>query len=184
MKNLINIIFLFASITIFSQKSLDATIITKNGENITGKMRVYTELFDKNSVDLRSFIRNVVLVDENGKKIQKIKAKDIESLKYSNFNGDTLTFLNNGNMLKLEAYVGKKVKWYREFRIHLYDGSLQADELFIDQNNKEYRVGLFNSLKNKLKELTKSKPELVSEIDNVKYNRESILNILQKYDEE
>lgn len=185
-KNVLMITFVLFSAVIMAQKPfpLDVNVIKNDGTTINGKMRVYTGLFNKNYIDIRSFIRNVIIVDENNKKLEKVKAKDIQELKYTNLQGEPMKFLNNGALMKLEVYVGSKIKWHRHFTISPYDQSIRGMEVFIDENGKEYQVGLFNSLKNKLKELTKSKPELIPEIEKVQHDNDSILSIIKKYEEE
>lgn len=185
-KNILIIAFVLFSAVAMAQKSfpIDVNIIKNDGTTIDGKMRVYTGLFNKNYIDIRSFLRNVFIVDENNKKLERIKAKDIQELRYTSLQGEPVKFLNNGPLMKLEVYVGSKIKWHRHFTINAYDQSIQGIEVFIDENGKEYQVGLFNSLKKKLKELTQSKPELVPEIEKVKHDHDSILSIIKKYEEE
>lgn len=175
----------FYATTMYSQKYVDVVLTRTNDETINGKMRIFTALFDKNAVDIRSFIKAVVLIDDNGKKIERIKAVNIKELKYTDFKGNANTYFNDGSIyLKKLVYVGSKIKWHREFSINAFDGSVSATEVFINENNEKVSVGLFNSLKKKLKEITKSKPELASEIENVNYSDESIMSIIKKYEEE
>lgn len=185
-KKVLFVAFTLFSMTIIAQKPfpIDMQLIKNDGTTINGKMRVFGGLFNRNNIDIRSFLKTVIIVDDNNKKIESVKARDIKELSYTNLQGEPMKFLNNGVLMKLEVYVGSKIKWYKHFRINAYDQSLRSIEVFIDEKGNEYEVGMFNSLKKKLKELTQSKPELASEIENVKYDHDSILHIIKKYEEE
>lgn len=185
-KKVLFVAFTLFSMTIIAQKPfpIDMQLIKNDGTTINGKMRVFGGLFNRNNIDIRSFLKTVIIVDDNNKKIESVKARDIKELSYTNLQGEPMKFLNNGVLMKLEVYVGSKIKWYKHFRINAYDQSLRSIEVFIDEKGNEYGVGMFNSLKKKLKELTQSKPELASEIENVKYDHDSILHIIKKYEEE
>ena len=177
------IVLLSLSPFLFSQKYLDATIIKNNNDTINYKIKIFTNIFYKNLINESSFYRTVILVDENGKKIEKIKAIDIKELKFTDLEGQNRIYLNGGKALKQLVYDGKKIKWYRNISQNLYDGSIQYFDYLIDNEGKEYKMGLFNNSKKKLIEATKSNPELENEIENTKMTYENILLILKKYDE-
>ena len=177
------IVLLSLSPFLFSQKYLDATIIKNNNDTINSKIKIFTNIFYKNLINESSFYRTVILVDENGKKIEKIKAIDIKELKFTDLEGQNRIYLNGGKALKQLVYDGKKIKWYRNISQNLYDGSIQYFDYLIDNEGKEYKMGLFNNSKKKLIEATKSNPELENEIENTKMTYENILLILKKYDE-
>jgi len=181
---LLSIIFISFSSLAFSQKYLDAIIVKKNNDTIKSKMRVSTNIFQKDLINEASFYRTIFLVDENGKKKEKIKAVDVNELKFTDFYGNNRTYLNGGRTLKELVYDGKKIKWYRNLSTNLYDGSIQYFDYLIDNNGQEYKMGLFNNSKKKLIEATKSKPELASEIENTKMTYSNMLLIIKKYDED
>nr|WP_305050677.1 hypothetical protein [Elizabethkingia bruuniana] len=81
-------------------------------------------------------------------------------------------------------YDGTKIKWYRSISQNLYDSSIQYFDYLVDDKGQIYKMGLFNNIKKKLIEATKSKPELAAEIEITKLTNESMFNILQKYDQE
>lgn len=187
MKNLFKGLLLLVSLTVVAQKkqAIDVELTRNNDETINGKMRIFTALFDKSTIDIISFLDAVILVDDNGKKIERIKAINIKELKFTDFKGNANTYFNDSSSrLKKLVYVGPKIKWHKEFSISAFDGSVSSTEVFINENNEKVSVGLFNSLKKKLKEITKSKSELASEIENVNYSDESIMSIIKKYEEE
>ena len=169
--------------TVFSQKNIDAIIIKNNNDTISSKIKIYTNIFYKNIINESSFYKSLILVDENGKKKDKIKASNVKELKFTDLEGKEKTYLNGGKYLKELVYNGKKIKWYRDILQNMYDGSIQYVDYLIDNNGNEYKMGLFNNLKKKLLEATKSKPELATEIENTKLTYENILIILKKYDE-
>ncbi|MGV4413812.1 hypothetical protein [Chryseobacterium sp. T1] len=76
-----------------------------------------------------------------------------------------------------------KINWFREYYNNSYDGSVQIIDHFVNDKQQEVNVGAFNSTKNKLKEITASKPELVTKIENnPKFDKEAIIEILKEYE--
>lgn len=93
--------------------------------------------------------------------------------------------MNRGSEYKSlqENFYDGKIKWFREYYNNAYDRSVQIIDHFINEKNQEVNVGLFNSMKNKLKEITSSKPELSTKIDNTKkFDKETIIQILKDYE--
>lgn len=172
--------FSLLSTVLFCQKKMvDVLLVNTKGDTIRSKMSIYPNLFSKSQVDERSFFKTVVLLDSLNNSKTKIKAKDISSLTFIDFKDQRRLYLNNGNTLQRFMYDGQ-VKWYRTITQNLYDGSLMYHERFITESGESLNV-TFN-LKKRLKELTKSKPELAAEIDQIRVDDEAILAILKKYE--
>lgn len=183
MNKILSILFVFIASLGFSQKHVNAIIIKTDNDTINSKIKIKTNTFHKNLINETSFYKTLFLVDENGKSKEKIKAKNVKELQFTDLNGESRIYLNNGKALKELLFDGKKIKWFREIYPNSYNSSVQYSDYLIDHNGKEYKLGLFNSAKKKLLEATKSKPEIASEIENSKLNKETILHILKKYDE-
>ncbi|WP_447950961.1 hypothetical protein [Chryseobacterium koreense] len=182
MKKILNLFLILITISVYSQKMVDANVVTKSDETISSKLRVYTNIFYKDLIDESSFYRILYLVDDNGSKKEKIKAENVKELRFVDLKGKERIYVNNGKFLKEFMYNGNKIKWYRDISQNLYDGSIQYFDYLVDNNGTIYKMGLFNNAKKKLLEATKTKPELATEIENAKLNDEVILDILKKFD--
>jgi len=185
MNKILTILFITISIFGFSQKHVDAVIIKNNNDTINSRMKVSTNIFYKNLIDEKSFYRVLNLLDDNDKKKEKIKATDVKSLQFTDFEGKQRVYINSGKTLGQLMFEGKKTKWVRDILVNAYDGSVSYSDYLVDTNGKEYTFnGLFINPKKRLIEATKSKPELVDIINNTeRFSDENVLNILQKYDE-
>ncbi len=184
MKKSFIILFILMSTFSFSQKYIDASITKSDNTTINSKIKIYTNIFYTKLINEASFYRALLLVDDNGKKIEKIKAENVKELKFTDLEGKNRIYANDGKALKEVMYDGTKIKWYRSISQNLYDSSIQYFDYLVDDKGQIYKMGLFNNIKKKLIEATKSKPELAAEIEITKLTNESMFNILQKYDQE
>ncbi|MBD3584050.1 hypothetical protein [Flavobacterium selenitireducens] len=182
MKNIFNVLFILSFYSGFTQKYVDAKIITLDNDTINSRIKIATNIFDKKLIDEASFFRTLVLIDDNGNKTQKIKAANVRELTFIDFNQKNMLYVNNGKALKKVMYNGTKIKWYWDISQNLYDGSIQYSEYLIDDKGTKYKIGLFKRRKSTLLELTKSKPELVSEIENIELTNDNMLLVLKKYE--
>ena len=178
MNKLCNFLFFLIFSLSFSQKYVTASITKMDNDTINSKMKITTNMFSKNFINENSFIRTLYLIDDNGDKTRNISAKDIKDLKFIDLDGKPRTYVNDGKLLRELLFNGKKIKYYRGISQNLYDGSIQSNYYLIDSNGKKYSLR-----KKDLIEITKSKPELLSEIEN-RSDVESIINILKKYEED
>ena len=170
MKNLLIFTFLVLSTLTFAQKKnlIDAVIIKNTNDTINSKILIYSNLFKKDLLDENSFISTTYLVDENGKSKGKIRAKEIKKLYFTDLNGENRIYVNNGKLLKVLFFDGKKIKWYRDLSRNFYDGTISYSDYLVDEKNKIYKIGFLNNIKKNLLEATKSKPELSKDIENYK----------------
>ncbi|GGF24437.1 hypothetical protein GCM10011518_37210 [Flavobacterium limi] len=182
MKNTFTILFILSFSLSFSQKYLDANIIKMNSDTINATIEISTNMFNKKLIDESSFYRMLILVDKNGEKKEKIKAADVKELKFTDFDQKQQLYVNNGKALKKVVYNGAKIKWYWDISQNLYDGSIQHSEYLVDDKGIKYKMGLFKGKKSTLLEITKSKPELVAEIENTVLSNENMMHILEKYE--
>lgn len=172
---------------VFGQKTLTTKIILKNNnDTLTEKLRVITNIFWPNLLNELSVNQRIVVIDSLNKK-RIIKAIDIKKMSFVDFKQKERTFIGvfwgkYDKTLKELLYDGK-IKWYREYNSNAYDGSIMTTDIMLDEKNEIVRIGLLNSKKNKLKEITKSKPELIESIENTKLTDDNVLMILKKYDE-
>ena len=184
MKSTLALLLILFSTHSFSQKYVDGRIITQNNDTLTSKIRVRTNMFNKKLIDENSFYRTITLLDANEKKTGKMSASDVKELRFTDFFGKNKIYVNNGKALMELIYNGKKIKWYYEITTNLYDGAAQLSEYLIDENGKEYRRQFINGYKKVLLEVTKSKPEMISEIENTTLTRDNVILLLQKYESE
>ncbi|WP_236010846.1 hypothetical protein, partial [Flavobacterium chungangense] len=182
MKNTFTILFILSFSLSFSQKYLDANIIKMNNDTINATIEISTNMFNKKLINESSFYRMLILVDKNGEKKEKIKAADVKELKFTDFDQKQQLYVNNGKALKKVVYNGAKIKWYWDISQNLYDGSIQHSEYLVDDKGIKYKMGLFKGKKSTLLEITKSKPELVAEIENTVLSNENMIHILEKYE--
>jgi hypothetical protein len=184
MKSTITILLIIFSTFCYSQKSLDAQIITFNNDTINSRIRIQTNLFNKKLIDENSFYRRITIVDDTEAKISNIDASEVKELKFMDLNGTNKTYVNNGKLLMELIYNGKRIKWYYEIRSNAYDGSISLSEYLIDENGKEYRLQFIRGFKRVLLEVIKSKPELVAEIKNTKITKDIMIAYLERYENE
>lgn len=179
------IVFILFSAITSAQKHIDATIIKNTNDTIHSKIRINTTIFDKYTIDERSFYRKIFLVDENGKK--KGELKEVKRLTFTDLLYEKRTYINDGSVLKELVYEGKKISWHRRISPNTnggYSVHVIYYDYLIDKDGKKYKMGMFNNLRKNLIEATESKPELKSEIENLTMTNENILLILKKFDED
>jgi hypothetical protein len=178
MKKIIFFFLSLISIFSFSQKFLDARIIKTDNDTINSKIRIETNMFYKNMINEASFYKVVRTLNENNEVVEKIDAKDIKELKFTDLEGKVRTFVNDGKFLKELLFDGEKIKLYRGLSQNLYDGASSSNYYLIDSDQKKY--GLSGK---KILEATKSKPELAQDIKNWDRKIISLNEILKKYEE-
>jgi hypothetical protein len=161
---------------------VDVELIKMNDEVIHSRMRVFTNLFNRKLIDDVSFYKAAVLVDEKGKKKEKIKAKEIKSLSFTNFNDIPMKYVNDGTQLKILVYDGK-IKWFKRINRNIMDGSISYFDYLVNEEGKVFNLGLFNHRKNKLNEALKNNPKLIKEIEDTRMDDLDLLGVLERYDE-
>lgn len=182
MKNIFKVVFILSFYSGLAQKYVDAKIITLANDTINSRLKIATNIFDRKLIDEASFFRTLVLIDENGKKTQKIKAANVKALSFTDLNNKNVLYVNNGKVLKKVMYNGSKIKWYWDIAQNLYDGSIQYSEYFIDDKGAKHKMGLFKGRKSTLLEITKSKPELASEIESTELTNDNMILLLEKFE--
>lgn len=182
MRNIFCLLLVLFSTLCFGQKSVDVMIIKNNNDTIYSQLRIERNLFDRKLIDEASFYRRLVLLDSNGKKTAKLKASDVKKLQFIDLKGVEKTYVNGGDVLQRLVFDGKKIKWYKFLSQHMMDRSIQYFDYLVDQDNKRYNMGLFNSKRKKLLEATASKPELIDRIENSSLNDAEILGILSDFE--
>ena len=144
MKKLFYFLALFLASFLYSQKYVDAVIIKNNNDTVKAKMKISVNFVNSDFITESSFMRTAHLTDDNGNKLEKINAQDIKKLSFV-YNGKTRNYENDGKQLKEAKYIGK-IKWYRTFSQHLYDGSMQYDDYLVGEDGKIYKLGSFGRI--------------------------------------
>lgn len=75
-----------------------------------------------------------------------------------------------------------KIKWFRSYRTHGYDGSTMAQDNMIDENKILHKFGMFTNRKTELKEIVKAKPTVIALVDSISWVAQDIRKVLQSYD--
>lgn len=178
MKKIFFLFLFLISIFSFSQKFLEARIIKTDNDTINSKMKIETNIFYKNLINEASFYKVVRTLNENNEVVEKIDARDIKELKFTDLEGKVRTFVNDGKFLKELLFDGEKIKFYRGLSQNLYDGAISSNYYLIDLDQKKYGLST-----KKILEATKSKPELAQDIKNWDRKINSLNEILKKYEE-
>lgn len=182
MRKLLCSLFCFLSIGVIAQISVDATIVEGVNDTVSAKLRVWNLLFTSKTIDERSFNKTLVLLDENNKRNKKLKARDVQYLRFIDFKNQERVFVNDGKLLKELVYDGR-IKWYRTTSSNPFNGSIEHQNYMISESGEQFNFfGLFDNNRNNLKEITRDKPELAEQIDEMKLTIENFENILRMYD--
>ncbi|HEX8378295.1 MAG TPA: hypothetical protein VF602_10790 [Pedobacter sp.] len=170
MKSLLFYVFLLMSFNSFSQKTVNATLITNTNDTLRSNIVVSTKSFDRTLLNELSLQRTLKLKDSRGK--HKLKESEIKYLEFVDFQHRKRKFtskqlipeLKNKNRLYEQMITGK-LNWYKSYIKNVYDGSIIIYDHFFLQGQTPKDVGLFN-LRKKLKELTApTRPDLLEKID-------------------
>ena len=121
-------------------------------------------------------IIHVVINAMNGEIIEK----DIKSLSFINLYDRKVTYVNDGNQLKVLVYNGK-IKWYQRISQHMMDGSISYHDYLVNDQNEVFPLGMFNHRKNQLSKAIADHPELLKEIENQRMDNIDLLDILTRY---
>ncbi|MET3128377.1 hypothetical protein ABID42_003496 [Arcicella rosea] len=163
----------------YAQKTLDTEIILTSNDTLRTKIRVYATVIDNGFFNNElNFYKSVRILDGDGNK-HKIDADFIKQMKFVDLNGKKRTFVQNSGKLAELKYNGK-ITWLRES--YQYNYSKINTDYLKNELGEEVKMGEFNSYRNKLKQITKSKPELKSLIEETTMNDAGILLILEKYE--
>ncbi|MDY3538147.1 hypothetical protein PG275_09060 [Riemerella anatipestifer] len=169
------------NISINSSKATDAIITFLNDETVNTKIQALRNL--NGSMDPSTVTSYIAIYDKNGKR-NFIRNSVIKKMIITDYKKNKRTFINrknHPNSLQELIYDGK-IKWFVEYGNNMYDHSTQIFNYFVNENDVEIRVAPLNNMKNKLKELTISKPELSERIDKMNIDKESILELLKEYE--
>lgn len=169
------------NISIHSSKATNAIITFINDETINTKIQALKNI--DGSMDPSTVTSFIVIYDKNGKR-NFIRNSVIKKMIITDYSKNNRTFINRKNYpnsLQELIYNGK-IKWFIEYKTNMYDYSTQTINYFINENEQEIIITPLNNIKNKLKEITKSKPELSGQIETMNTDRESILELLKEYE--
>ena len=154
----------------FSQKTIDAKIITFDNDTLRTKVKIATNMFDPTLIYGSSFSPKVKTVNDEGKKVV-MEASQIKELSFTDFNGKNRVFVNNSEnkkSLNEHLFNGKILDWYRGY-MATTGGENGTDFLFNKVTQKGIGVGYFTGLpKNKLIEFFSDEPEMSKFIQDMK----------------
>lgn len=162
------------------KKIIRAEIINVNGHTLKTYIKVTTNLFDSKLINELSILKNIKTISNN--LITKVEAKELKSLRFIDLKNKERLFLSNSKEM-VELLFDGKIRW---FRLYFQDssGSVSAFDFMTNIETKQNaNLGLFNSKRKKIKEITLSRPDLISMIENSEMNDENILEILKKFNE-
>lgn len=175
---------LLAMASSYAQKDfIDSRIVTTDNDTLYSKIRVGTNIFDRKLITESSFYRKVTLVDENHKKTQQIKAKNIRQLRFTDLKGEKREYVNDKSQLQRLMFKGK-LTWYRRISVNPMDGTVHYFDYLTDKDGKTYNMGLLNNKKKNLMEAVSSRPDLVKELEDTKAADVDVLSILRRYETE
>ncbi|SHK01724.1 hypothetical protein [Epilithonimonas mollis] len=170
MKKLLTLISSVAFVLSFSQKTVDAKIITMANDTLNVKVKVVTNMFDPNLIYGSNFNTKIKTIGADGKKTN-IEASQVQSLSYTDYNGKEHFFINNSQDKKslMEIlYNGNVLQWLRAYNA-VAGGESASDFIFNKETSKGIGVAYFTGLpKTKLKEFFADEPEMFSFIEEVK----------------
>ncbi|MTI40044.1 hypothetical protein [Fulvivirga lutimaris] len=158
MKYLAIIFFIFSCNFANSQSvSLDAEIITFDGDTLNNKIKIWVNIFNKELIRENSFYRKLSVI--NGEGIKKIKTKEISHLSFIDPKGMERKFISDFHMDPIsskkgtlyEEHVNGCVNWYTMFSTNTYDQSVVRTDYFWRKDEGEvYSSGPFGSLKKRI----------------------------------
>ena len=172
------------NIIVEDKKAMDAEILFINDKSVKTKLRGQSNLFDKTLLNETTINKYFAILDKVAQK-NYISYELVKKMTFTDLKGNLRTFVNRGNNFKSlhELIYAGKINWFAEYYPNAYDQSVQRTDHFINESGQVVKVGNFNSMKNKLKEITSSKPELSNMIDKIeKFNSETIIEILKEYE--
>jgi len=173
----------------FAQKSDIQSTITFNDDHVlNAKIPFITNLFDGNQIDEITLADKNIKILEDGKKI-KYSAAEIKKIEFTDLKNKPRVFVyfpaESSKTLVEELYNGNKIKWFRSYHRHGFDGSTLVTDVLYKGNVRQAMSILINNRK-KLKALMADKPELEPLIENINYNKlreEDLIDVLKKYDD-
>lgn len=184
MKKIIVYISLLCCQFINAQNTLDADIITKNQDTLRNKKIkiIVTPIGLMETSDV-TIILKVKIFDSIGNK-EVIHGRDIQRISFTDYKGVKRVYVTGKNENELVEIVHNgKIKWYKEYRRHGYDGSIMIFYVWTNDKGLTEDTYMFRSPKKVLKRITASKPELATLIDEGTLDEEKIKLVLGKYDE-
>ncbi|MDQ0782836.1 hypothetical protein [Chryseobacterium sp. W4I1] len=173
----------------FAQKSDIQSTITFNDDHVlNAKIPFITNLFDGNQIDEITLADKNIKILEDGKKI-KYSAAEIKKIEFTDLKNKPRVFVyfpaESSKTLVEELYNGNKIKWFRSYHRHGFDGSTLVTDVLYKGNVRQAMSILINNRK-KIKALMADKPALEPLIENINYNKlreEDLIDVLKKYDE-
>ncbi|TXF74933.1 hypothetical protein [Chryseobacterium sp.] len=170
------------NLNIQDKNAMDAQITLIDGRTvdtkIVGQKNIFYGILTETSIT-----QHIPIYNNTGKK-EYIYYPLVKEMRIKDYKGDTRIFVNRGpkSVSLQELFYDGKIKWFREYYKNSYDGSVQTTDHFVN-GSQEINIGLLNSTKNKLKELTASKPELAQMIDSLsRFDRETVTAVLKEYE--
>lgn len=154
----------------FSQKTVNARIITFENDTLRTRVKVTTNMFDPTLIYGSSFTTKIKTLTEDNKKAN-VEASTVKELSFDDFNGKRRVFINNSQdkkSLNELLYNGKVLDWYRGYTAST-GGETGFDFLINKITNTGIPVGYFTGIpKKKLKEFLGDEPEMDTFIEETK----------------
>lgn len=162
-----------------NEKKVYAQIIFKDGDTLNTYIKViipFNEIDKLSEVSLNRTVTAVI----GGEKV-KYGAEKIKSLRIADFYFRDRKFVLQSKRLVEVMYDGK-IKWYRDYIKSIKDDVIRSyDFLVNDEMNTLVNLGFFNNRK-KLKEITSSRPDLITFIDSMDVDDKNIMILMEKFE--
>ncbi|TAG31368.1 MAG: hypothetical protein EAZ35_04065 [Sphingobacteriia bacterium] len=176
------IFFTIFSISVKGQNTLDAEIITKSNDTLNKKIKIIIDPIGFVETRNITLILKVKIFDSSGSK-QTLHSREISKISFVDYKGEKRIYISNEKNELAELMHSGKIRWTREYSTHPYDGSTIIFEVWTNEFGVMEDTYMFRNAKKALKRMVSAKPELIDLIDNTKFNKETIKNVLIKYDE-
>lgn len=163
------------------RKQVYAKIVFKNGTVLRTYIKTKTNIFDSDRLDEISIVTRVVAI--NNKEKVRYKAKEIDSMKFVDYNYNYRVFFGDGKGLQEVLYDGK-IKWYRMYWRDTNYSTHTADYMYNTELKQLFNLSLFNNRRKKFREMTILRPDLLPFIDEMSIEDKYILQLLNKYEDD
>lgn len=193
MKKLILTILVISALSASAQKKLKAKLLRVNSKDtIEATIKVSVNMFDKKLLDERSFLRKIIVINQNGK--EKIKSSEVRYLTFTDFFEKKREFISLDELSRKHGLINvgshryplieevylDNLSWYKSYSSHGYDGSKIILNHFVLDGELIFINSLIN-VKKKFKKLTKKFPQLESKIEEGITSDADILELVKKY---
>lgn len=182
-KTTITIFFFLLSCASWAQKSSVKCKLTlkSSTEIIEAPLEIRTNLFNNQMIEEASFYKKVRIIDPKSSKPTTYNAKNIARLEFTDLQNEARVYVNDHKQLKRLIYEGA-LTWYRSMQPHATNGNMQHFNYLVNQEGKEFKLGLFNNRKKQLLMAVAGHKELEELVENTPFDELNLMEVLKTYD--